>query len=318
MKKNAVLEWFAAVRRQPGPKFITGLRGTGKTDGLRQIEARLKKEGVAASRRLWLDTADPQLRRYTTCETMFEYISSKLPVSGNCYLLVREAAALPDADLLLGSLCADHRCEIIATSSSKRLLERGLKKYLGNRQLHLELLPEDCTRAYDRAAARARWNEIFISDVLEPNIVLETGLLNRAVGWLSDHLGEPLSLRIISRAISPTKRELSPHTIERYLKTLEDSHLIEKTQVMDAETGIISKRNYKYFFTDPELRTALFGPALDDEPRRSALNRAWLTLRHQTLKIFCTLRDPDVDFITTEGGRIAKWRANPNGVPVAV
>ena len=318
MKKNAVLEWFNSVQKQTGPKFITGLRGTGKTAGLRLIEAQLKKAGIPAERRLWIDTDDPLIRRYPTAESMHEYIVSHLPRTGKCYLLVREAAALPDAAVLLGVLIADSRLEIYATSSSKRLLERGLSKYLGDNLVHLELLPSVECANYVRADARALWNEIFISDILEPNIVLETGLLYRAVGWLSDHIGDPLSLRIISRAISPTQRELSPHTIERSLKTLEDSHLIEKAQVADVDTGVVSKRNYKYFFTDPALRTAQFGPAPDDESRRAALNRAWLTLRHDFQVIRCTLRDPEVDFLTESDQRIRRWRANETGKPIEV
>lgn len=318
MKKNAVLEWLDSVRKQTGPKFITGLRGTGKTEGLRLIETQLKKEGVPPDRRLWIDTDDPLIRRYPTCESMHEHITSRLPHDGKCYLLIREAAALPDAAVLLGVLFADRRLEIYATTSSKRLLERGLSKYLGPHLIHLELLPSADRRAYSRADARAIWNEIFISDILEPNIVLETGLLYRTAGWLSDHIGDPLSLRIISRAISPTKRELSPHTIERYLKTLEDSHLIEKVQVADADTGVVSKRNYKYFFTDPALRTAQFGPAPDDASRREALNRAWLVLRHEFKIIRCTLRDPEIDFLTVSEGHLRRWRANESGKPIEI
>ncbi len=317
MKDKNILQWFATVRSRPVPKFIVGLRGTGKTEALKAINAQLQKEGVPEAQRLFIDSSDLEIRRIATGQALLEHLYQRIPGKRKTHILIREAALLPDAAVVIGALAADRNLNLVATTSSLRLLNRGLTDYLGRNFELCELLPPERQRPYSAEAARVRWNEIFISDVLEPNIVLETGLLNRAVFWLSDHIGDSLSLRIIAKAISPCNRVLSPHTIERYLTTLEDSHLIEKAFCRDRETGRVSKRNYKYFFTDPALRTALFGAAPDDEERRAALNRAWFLLRHRGYtEIYSTIHDRKVDFLTRSGKDVTAWSVTPDGTPV--
>ena len=138
-------------------------------------------------------------------------------------------------------------------------------------------------------------------------------LASRIAEWLSDHLGEPVSLRSISTAISPAKRILSPHTIEAYLSSFEDAHLVEKAVRWDTIEGAPQKTWYRYFFTDPELRLAYFGPAPDYEMHRMALNRAWLHLRHATDEVFCVSGEPGVDFISRTGDTYNRWRATSDG-----
>lgn len=309
--------WYQSVSGRMGPKFITGLRGVGKSAWLRQIDRLLAESGVAAERRLFIDTDDPRWRRYATCESLLDFISGALPSAGKSYVFIREAAALHDAAVVIGTLAASARYEIIATSSSKRLLAEGLARYFSEQIVHVELLPDTRHKTYRPDEARARWNEIFLSDVLAPNRVLDTALINRVAELLSDHLGESTSLRQISAAISPANRVLSPHTVERYLATLEDSHLVEKVFNYDLADRRRSARNYRFFFTDPDLRLAHFGPAPEDDARRMALNRAWLHLRRNFAEICCT-DDKAVSFVTFEGKTSSGWQVDEKGVPVHV
>lgn len=309
-------KWYLEVCEQPGPKFITGLRGVGKGAWLDCIAELLVKRGVDENRIFRIDSADPKWRQYGTCDRFVDAVMAQLPAKGKSYVLIREAASLHDAEVVIGALAASGKYEVIATSSSRRLLEDGLARYFSGQIVHVELLPAADRKADSPMAARARWNEMFLYDVLAPNRIIDTHLVNRTAEWLSDHLGEPTSLRIISAAVSPSKRVLSPHTIEAYLAALEDAHLVEKTFRFDLETRVVSARNYKYFFTDPALRFQHFGPAPEDESRRMALNCAWLDLRRRFGKVYCTSDEKGVDFVTETDGAIALWRVNKAGVPI--
>lgn len=306
--------WLGSVAGQPGPKFITGLRGIGKSACLDRIDRKLASNGVPAKNRLMIDTADPKWRRYTTCEQMIDFIARTLPSKEKSYVLIKEAAALRDAEVVIGTLAASDRYEVFATSSSRRLLGEGLAGYFGDRILHLELLPEERRAEYPLVEARARWNEIFLYDVISPSSILEPHLLHRTAEWMSDHLGETTSLRILAEAVSPTKRLLSPHTIERYLDALETAHLVERCCRYYPEDGVVSSRKYKYFFTDPFLRLAHFGAAPENEARRMALNRAWLHLRHLGAQVYCTEDASELDFVSIAAhGERAGWRLDDTG-----
>lgn len=312
-KGKDIFRWFEAVRNLPGPKFITGLRGTGKASFLLKLRRRLLDEGVPAERIALVDTDNPALRRYPTHEQMLEYIFSALPASGKSYVFVREAASLPNPEIVIGTLAASGQYELFATSSSRRLLSRGLAGYFSTRLVHFEMLPEPTNRPYSPEEARARWNDVFLNDVLAPNRILEVSIAGRLAGWLSDSLGDQLSLRTISAAISPARQLLSPHTVTAYLAALEDAHLVEKAVRWDIAEEAPQKTGYRYFFTDPQLRLARFGPAPENEARRMALNCAWLFLRHGSSRVFSASGAADVDFITRRCGICLHWHVAADG-----
>ena len=312
-KNRNIFKWFDTVRKLPVPKFITGLRGTGKTASLLRLRDQLLAEGVSPANTLFIDTAAPSFRKFISSGQLIDYILRTLPRKGKSYVFIHEAAALPDAEVVIGTLAASTKREVFATSSSRRLLDHGLASYFSGRLAHFEVLPMVDAEPYTPELARARWNEIFLHDVLAPNRILEIVLIGRIAGWLSDNLGDTTSLRTISSAIAPTRRTISPHTIENHLAALEDAHLVEKVLRWDLSTDIPQKTGYKYFFTDPALRLAHFGPAPHRESRRMALNRAWLYLRHQEDAVFIASGAPDIHFVTCTGNEHRLWHMTPLG-----
>ena len=312
-KIKDIFRWFESVRGLPGPKFITGLRGTGKSTFLLGLRRQLLNEGIPPERIVFVDTDNPALRRYSSHEQMLDYILGALPQSGKSYIFIREAAALPGPEVVIGTLAASNRREIFATSSSRRLLDKGLAGYFSRKFAHFEKLPPETNEPLSHAEAYARWNAIFLLDVLAPNRILEVSLAGRIAGWLSDNIGDATSLRTIALAISPKDRTLSPHTVEVYLAALEDAHLVEKAIRWDTAEESPQKTGYRYFFTDPRLRLAHFGPAPKNEARRMALNRAWLHLRHESDRVFSVSGTSDIDFVTRIGHTYRRWRVDDDG-----
>ena len=312
-RNNELFNWFDSVRELPVPKFITGLRGTGKTSILLHLRERLLEDGIPPDHLPYIDTEASELRAFATYEQILTHILTSLPRKGRSCIFIREAAALPKSEIVIGTLAASARRQVIATSSSRRLLDHGLAKYFSSRLAHVEVLPPDSEVPYPADLARARWNDIFLHDVLAPTRILETSLAERIAGWLSDNLGDPVSLRRIATAISPTRRRLSPHTIESYLASMEDAHLVEKVIRWDTAEAAPQKTGYRYFFTDPQLRLARFGPSPDGERRRMALNRAWLRLKHAEGTVFAASGTPGAHFVTQSGKDHCLWRMTADG-----
>ena len=310
---KTIEDWLEQALQTPAPKFITGLRGSGKANFLHRIRQELLAQGVPPERILFLDTEDPALRRYATHVQMLDYVADQLPREGLSYILIREATELPMPEIVVGALAATSRFSVFATSSSRLLLRRGLKDYFSGQILHVKLLPAERSEPYPMLEARARWNEIFLYDVIATNTILEFPIINQLACWLSDNLGAPVSLRQVACAISPSARLLSPHTIEAYLTALEDAHLVEKSARWDTAERAPQKTNYRYFFTDPWLRLAHFGPAPEDEDRRMALNRAWLHLRRTRGRTYVASGTPGLDFVTESGLETLGWTVTPAG-----
>ena len=312
-KNNDIFRWFESVRGIPVPKFITGLRGSGKAEFLTTLRNRLITDGLPPERCLLIDTDDPSLRKYATHEQMIDYILNALPRKGKSYIFIREATALPNPEIVIGTLAASGQHDLLATSSSRRLLNQGLAGYFSTRLAHFEKLPDKDRPPYTSAEAHARWNDIFLNDVLAPGRIVDVAIAKRVAGWLSDNLGTTTSLRNIALAISSSKQLMSPHTVNAYLAALEEAHLVEKVVQWDEVEATTKQRGYRYFYTDPELRLAYFGPAPEDEARRMALNRAWLFLRHEFKKVFTVPDGEEFDFIARRGHSFSHWRAQEDG-----
>ena len=120
---------------------------------------------------------------------------------------------------------------------------------------------------------------------------MDLGVLNRIAQYLSDHLGDRMSLRDIASAISFDRMTVSPTTVASYIAVLDDAYILEQVFRISRETAKVSKTGSLYLFFRPELRLAKFGPALVNEEMRVAKNDAWLKLRQRTARVYVENRD---------------------------
>ncbi len=290
--------WYDGVRGRSAPKLVTGLRGTGRSQFLELLYNRLRAAGVPRKRVRLLDSADPCFRRYATGQQTLEGICSTLPSDGPVHLLLREPAGFTNPEVVLAALARNPDYEIVATSSSRRLVKGAIRQIYGIAPVSFEVLPEPGRQPPSPGLSRSRGSEILVEDVLSNSRIMDVPVVNRICGWLSDNLGDMISLRIVANAVSPRNRTISPHTIGAFLESLVDAHIVCKAVRWDTEEDCPLATGYRYYFTDPDLRLAQFGPAPEGERRRMALNRAWLWLSHEAPEVFSASGHPEVHFVT--------------------
>ena len=305
--------WYEAGHAPQVPKIVTGLRGTGKSAFLEDLYNDLRARGVARRRVRLIDAECATFRRCATGEQALSLILEGVPPEGRVYFLLREAASLPEPEQILAALAQNPDYEVVATASSRRLLQGPVRDIYGITPETYEVLPAPGIRSRSTEAECSRWNEILAKDILAHAHVMDVPTIVRLAGWLSDNLGTLISLRIISNAISSRYRMLSPHTVDGLLNALIAANLIEKAIRWDTEEEAPLATGYRFYFTDPELRRAQFGPAPYDETRRMALNRAWLWLRHESDEVFSASGSREVDFVTRNGNVHAYWHVDVDG-----
>ena len=302
--------WYEGVRGTRSPKIITGLRGIGKSAFLEELHGELRAQGVSRRRVVLLDSGSPRFRRLSTGAQVANHIAAALPKDGPVQLLVREAAGFPHPDYVMAFLARNPNWDVVATCSSRRLIGGALERVYGVPVDAYEVFPPAGRHAYSADAARARWNEIFLKDVLAQAHFMEVMLVDRVGCWLSDNIGDTISLRLIANAVSPGHRAISPHTVGSYLDALVDANIVCKASRWDTGEDAPLTTGYRYYFADPDLRLAHFGSAPVGERRRMALNRAWLWLRRQSDEVFSASGRPEVDFVTRTGETRAYWHVD--------
>lgn len=305
--------WYDSIRDRHVPKVITGIRGTRKSLFLEELYNRFRARGIPRKRILLLDSESPEFRRCATGAEVVAGLRARIPTDGHVHLLFKEVAGLPDPEFVLASLIRNPDWDIIATSSSRHIVSGSLKSIYHVDVEAFDVLPPAELHTCSGDAARARWNEILVKDVLSNTRVVEVPVINRLAGWLSDNLGDMISLRLISNAISSRHRAISPHTIGTFLDMLVDANIIRKAVRWCTQEDAPLGTGYRYFFTDPDLRLAQFGPAPYGERRRMALNRAWLWLSHAEPEVFSSSGSPEVDFVTRNGKNRVYWHVDVDG-----
>ena len=315
-------DWLVSVRDQRGPKFLCGQRGCGKTAALlraRDLLAALDRESAS----VFIDAESAPMRRLQACDELIDQIREIRRGRRGVNVFLREAWHLPDAETLLGYLAAHRDYRVFASVSSRRVFDERLRQYFDEHLLSRQLAPPYAPAepgADELAEARRRWDRIMLYDIIGESGVGDAALLHRLACNLSDSTGEAITLRKVSAAISPRCRSVSPHTIEEYLRALENAFVIERCErLSDAYRGARYVRGYWYFFTDELLRRANF--AVDDgrEARRRMLTSTWQRLRRDYGRVCLPgFEFEGADFVTGDGASCRFWRATASGPePVA-
>ena len=281
-----IYAWLESMHGTRKVKVLSGIRGVGKSTLLRHWCARLLKRGVREDCIIYVNTEEPALRHVRTSEEILAYLKTQLPPGNQpCLLFVDEPSSFPDYENVFGALLRRRNIDIYVSISSRRLLNEGLAPYLRSSVVQRELLPPPEGIPETEERSRARWNEILLRDVLSDPHLTSAPLAEDIAAYLSDHVGDPISLRTISAEVSPPGRMISPNTVNAYLTALCNAHIVERCLRWNEDSEETLKTGYRVFFKDPALRTARFGPAPSDEAVRATMNRRWLEARNQARSV---------------------------------
>ena len=302
MRHEGTSEWLSSMRGKRTVKILSGIRGVGKSSALAAWRDELLASGVPEERVVCVDAEEPVLRHLVSADDVLRYLATQLPESGPVIMLIDEPGSFPDYEKCIGELLGQRRLDIYLTLSSSRLVTGGLSDYLRGAIAVREMIPPPEGIHESPAKARARWNEIMLRDVLSEPGISDVGIAESIAAYLADAVGDPISLRMITAAISPPGKCFSPNTADAYLTALEHAHVVEKCYRWSIDHEEPLGRRYRVFFTDPMLRLARFGLS-PDEDRRSAINQRWLEMRRKSSHVYLP-EDDDLsmpfDFIIPE------------------
>ena len=308
MEEDNLQDWLVGMRLHQGVKLVTGPRGWGKSAQLKVFRQWLLDQGVPPERILLFNAEHAPVNRFVTPDQVVAFIDSQIGFQSWSYVLIQEGGGLPMPATTLAELSNSSNYNVFVTASSRQFLTWGgdaLKEKVSIYECPPRILPKE--------TAFLRWNESMLNDALLTNRLLDASLLVRIMRYLSDSLGDQISLRSVCAAVSPQGKIFSPHTISTYLDVLEDAHLVEKCPVFDDFAGMTSNAGYRYFFMDPSLRAEVFGPSPTEEERRVNLNLAWLQLR-ETQRVYMAPKGHRADFITcSSDGKHTYWQATMSG-----
>lgn len=293
---NDIIDWLRKERGKDVLKVLSGIRGCGKTFSMRAFVDDLKASGVKEESIVYLDFEDAAMRHIKTHKDVLQLVNSR-HAEGKIYLILDEITGLLDYEVLMAFLYGYKEFDIYVATSNSRLFSDEIKKYFSGRMVECRL-EAPVLRKRSREELDRIWSTLFLRDVLGGHVLADATAQERLAEFLSDHIGENLSMRKISQSLVINEHTLHPNTISAYIDNLERSFLVKRVPIFDLFEEQFVNSGSRYFWTDMGLRQHRFGPSTELEEERCAYNSVFLSLRRKYRKVYCA-RSNDVfsDFV---------------------
>ena len=316
-------------------KIITGMRRTGKSVLLEQIQELLIADGVPEENILAYNFEDLSWREYRDSLRLHDHLRAEIAKrTGRVYLFFDELQEVEAWETCINSIRASTDTDIYVTGSNAHMLSDEFATYLAGRYIEIQMYPLSFAEFSDFAALISPdtnqeelfssylkigglpfaselslkgsevtqylqdiYSSVVIKDIIQRNKIRDVVLLRKIVEYVIANTSKTFSARSISKFFKSEGRTVAPETILNYLRSCEDAFLFERINRYDVPGKRQLETNEKYYLTDHGLREALTGRNADDI-ELVLENIVCIELKRRGYKVFIgKVGDLEVDFI---------------------
>ncbi len=317
-------------------KVLTGIRRSGKSVLLRQIEAELVEKGVEASCIIYVNFEDLAYSFIANEMDLYKYIMSKIVDNKKFYLMFDEIQNVDHFEKAINSFRATIKCSIFLTGSNGKLLSGELATHLSGRYVSFRIMPfsfletceikgltkgnvrdEDFMDYLDyggmpqrflmqsvtetKVYLRDLYNSIVLRDIIQRSKINDVDILNRIVEYMVMNTSQTFSAKSISQYFESANRRVSTDTIYVYLEYITSSLIMNKAVRYDIRGKRILTRSDKYYLADLGL-AKINNTGFKTEIGALIENVIYNELNHRGYEVYVgkTLKG-EIDFIAVDG-----------------
>jgi predicted AAA+ superfamily ATPase len=276
-------------------KVITGIRRSGKSVLLEQLQAELIKRGKDKNSFIYINLEDLQYESLLDYKELNEYLINKIKhINGRTYIFLDEIQRVSSWEKVINSLRVAYDCDIYITGSNSQLLSGELSTEIAGRYVEIKVYPFSfgefleainsdrqnldsdfanyvelggmpfLSLIYsDHQAAETYlqdiYNSVVLRDIVDRHAIRNVDLLQRVIGYLSSEIGHPIAANNIANFFKSEHRTSSTDTIIDYISYTTDAFLFTRV----SRTHLRGKDNLrirdKYYITDHGLRQIIIG-----------------------------------------------------------
>ena len=277
-------------------KVLTGIRRSGKSVLLRQIEEEILQQGVCEQNIIFYNFEQIKNAPLCNANSLYENIRAKiLGTQGKVYLFLDEIQEVENWEKCVNSCRVDFDCDIYITGSNAKLLSCELSTYLAGRYVEFIVFPfslaeyldfynhtnsnMNVKEAFDNyvrfggmpftlnlgenAEAKTQYlndiyNSIVLKDIVKRNNIRDVDLLERFINYMLSNVGHTFSATSLTKFLKSESRKISHETILNYLKACTDAYLLFKVNREDVVGKKILSISEKYYVADHSIKQAVF------------------------------------------------------------
>jgi len=270
-------------------KIITGIRRCGKSYLLDPLfKNYLLESGVKEDHIIKLELDKEENKRYRDSHELNEYIKSQIKDKNMHYIILDEIQMVEGFESVLNSFLYERNLDVYVTGSNSKFLSSDIITEFRGRGDEIKVFPlsfYEYVEAF-KGDKQDAWNEYvlygglplvlskktdeekskylkdlfdqtYIKDIIERNNIQRVDILDSIINMLASSVGSLTNpQKIFNTFISNGEKEISLNTVNSYIKYIEDSFIVNKSDRYDVKGKKYIQTPQKYYFSDIGLRNA--------------------------------------------------------------
>ena len=321
-------------------KVLTGVRRSGKTVLLSQIQDHLLENGRSASQIISISLESKKNSRFKDGDVLYRYlISACEALKTKAYIFLDEIQMVSGWEEVVSSLLVDVDCDIYITGSNSKLLSGELATLIAGRYIQIRVYPFTLSEAKQileqngkfrsdeelfqnylkygglpmrfsleeislEAYLSDTYDAIVVKDIIQRNNIKDTNLLNMILTFLMDNIANPFSARSIVAALKQEGINTTVETVISYIDCIKKAMVVYSAQRYDIKGKKLLSTNEKYYAVDSGLRNCVKASGETDYNKLYE-NIVYLELlcRGYDVKVG-KIDDYEIDFVAYKGSDI--------------
>jgi predicted AAA+ superfamily ATPase len=321
-------------------KVLTGVRRSGKTVLLSQIQDYLLDRGVPKTNVVSISLESKRNQAYKNGDVLYDHLLSTCEVlDGKVYIFLDEIQVVSKWEEVVSSLLVDVDCDIYITGSNSKLLSGELATLIAGRYVQIHVYPFTLSEAKEIQKQNGKYTSdealfadylrygglpmrfsleeislepylsdtydaIVVKDVIQRNQIKDTRLLHMVLAYLMDNIANPFSARSIVAALKTEGINTTVETVIAYIDAIKKAMVLYSAQRYDIKGKKLLTTNEKYYTVDLGLRNCVKASGEIDYSKLYE-NIVYLELlyRGYDVKVGKT-DDYEIDFVAYKGSDI--------------
>lgn len=290
IKRQAYLDKIIPFVDKNLIKVLTGVRRSGKTVLLSQIQDYLLDSGVEKSQIIYINFESVMNEHLQEYHALYDYLlSAASNVNGRLYIFLDEIQTVVSWEKVAASLLVDLDCDVYITGSNSKLLSGELATLIAGRYIQIPVYPFVLSEAKQLLLQNGKtvsdeqlfqdylrygglpmrfslepqsvetylsdtYDAIVMKDILSRNNIADEKLLSLILDFLMDNIANPFSARTIVSALQSNGIKTTVNTVLAYIGYIKKAMIMNAVQRYDIKGKRLLSSTEKYYAVDLGLR----------------------------------------------------------------
>ena len=289
IKRDIYLNKLISRKENGLIKIITGIRRCGKSYLLDPLfKNSLLESGVKENHIIKLELDKEENAKYRDSHELNEYIKSQIKDKDMYYILLDEIQMVDGFESVLNGFLYERNLDVYVTGSNSKFLSSDIITEFRGRGDEIKVFPLSFSEYVEafKGDKQDAWNEYilygglplilskktdeekskylkdlfeqtYIKDIIERNNIQRVDILDSIINMLASSVGSLTNpKKIYDTFVSNGEKGISSNTVNSYIKYIEDSFIVNKSDRYDVKGKKYIQTPQKYYFSDIGLRNA--------------------------------------------------------------